>query len=373
MLESRMKFIGAASVAAAALFGGASDTYAQSNATLYGVVDIELAHRTGVAGGSETMMEEGALMGSRWGLKGAEDIGGGWKALFTLESGFAVFNGKLDQQGQLFGRQVWVGFSNTRDTSTNTVSFGRQYTVPFLLLGNFDPIGWSNAVPLAWPFLLQGVRFDNTIQYNLQMSGLNAMLQYSVGGQAGSGDAGSTIATGATYATGLLVAGFALEESKDANNREMKFGGIGATASVLGAKASILYELSLRDPDFIPGLAGTTAALANTSLLSNAGNPNTRRDSILDVGVSYFVTPVFQVTIGYLHDSVSGALEEGRGGDATAYALADYFLSQRTDIYAEADFTRLSGVEVKDPNVPSGALSGGHSTTEIGIGLRTKF
>src|SRR5579863_3071815 len=173
-------------ILAAALCVSCNAVYAQSSVTLFGVVDVEVLHRAGVGGGSQTLMTEGALQGSRWGLKGSEDLGGGWKTVFQLENGFAVFNGKLDQQGQLFGRQAWVGLSNDSGNFSNTLTFGRQYTIPFLLMSNFDALNWANDLTLSWPFLLAGCRFDNTIQYKFQASNFNALLQYSVGGQPGS-------------------------------------------------------------------------------------------------------------------------------------------------------------------------------------------
>jgi predicted porin len=111
---SKYKFI-----LAAAIYAGCSMTYAQSSVSLYGIVDVEVLHRIGATDGSQTLMTEGAMQGSRWGIKGSEDLGGGWKSLFQLENGFAVFNGKLDQQGQLFGRQAWIGLSKASGSFSN--------------------------------------------------------------------------------------------------------------------------------------------------------------------------------------------------------------------------------------------------------------
>jgi predicted porin len=45
------------------------------------------------------------MQGSRWGVFGTEDLGGGLKAVFRLESGFDVNNGSMSQGSRLFGRQ----------------------------------------------------------------------------------------------------------------------------------------------------------------------------------------------------------------------------------------------------------------------------
>ena len=69
-------------------------------------------------------MVPGTLQNNRWGLRGSEDLGGGSKAVFALESGFAIDDGKSQQGGRLFGRQAFVGLSNER---YGTLTFGRQY------------------------------------------------------------------------------------------------------------------------------------------------------------------------------------------------------------------------------------------------------
>jgi predicted porin len=60
---------------------------------------------------------------SRFGLRGSEDLGGGLKAIFTLESGFGIGNGKLSNNGGMFNRQAFVGLSS----QYGTVTLGRQY------------------------------------------------------------------------------------------------------------------------------------------------------------------------------------------------------------------------------------------------------
>jgi hypothetical protein len=75
------------------------------------------------------------FQGSRWGMRGTEDLGGGLKAIFLLENGFDASTGKLWQGGLEFGRQAWVGLSSAR---LGTVSLGRQYARGWISWG-----GWS--------------------------------------------------------------------------------------------------------------------------------------------------------------------------------------------------------------------------------------
>src|SRR5205807_2074127 len=64
--------------------------------------------------------------GSRWGVKGSEDLGGGLKAIFRLESEFVVQTGEMDTPGVLFNRDSWVGLESA---SLGKLTFGRQNTL----------------------------------------------------------------------------------------------------------------------------------------------------------------------------------------------------------------------------------------------------
>src|SRR6201992_3012784 len=88
--------------------------HAQSSVTLYGIIDAGLTY-TNNQGGSHNFKEtSGSINGSRWGMRGSEDLGGGLKAIFTLENGFNITNGTLGQGGREFGRQAFVGLSSDR-------------------------------------------------------------------------------------------------------------------------------------------------------------------------------------------------------------------------------------------------------------------
>ena len=75
--------------------------HAQSSVTLYGLIDAGVSYvnnsSSTVTGHSNslTKYDDGVAQGSRWGLKGSEDLGNGLKAIFTLENGFNSGNGKF--------------------------------------------------------------------------------------------------------------------------------------------------------------------------------------------------------------------------------------------------------------------------------------
>ena len=109
-----------------ALLGTAGAAQAQSSVTLYGVIDAGLSYVSNAdqAGNHRWGTQNGTLSGSRWGLKGQEDLGGGLKAIFQLENGFDPGTGQLNQGGREFGRQAFVGVTGD---SWGTVTLGRQY------------------------------------------------------------------------------------------------------------------------------------------------------------------------------------------------------------------------------------------------------
>jgi len=102
-----------------------SAAFAQSTVTLYGKVNASLYKKQGV---TATMNDAADGSGSRWGLRGTEDLGGGMKANYMLENGFLTDTGSLDNTAnQLFQRASWMGLSG----GFGEVRFGRQYTLGF--------------------------------------------------------------------------------------------------------------------------------------------------------------------------------------------------------------------------------------------------
>jgi GBP family porin len=93
--------------AVAASFATAAN--AQSSVTLYGLIDAgftyvnnEVARNVAKGSAAAFRLSSGNINGSRWGLRGTEDLGGGMKAIFTLESGFSMGDGSA-LQGQVNG------------------------------------------------------------------------------------------------------------------------------------------------------------------------------------------------------------------------------------------------------------------------------
>lgn len=103
----------ALAVASAAMAGSA---YA-ANVEVYGLIDTSLAYvyadpdASGVDGSGKFTMENAREFGSRFGLRGSEDLGNGMKVGFVLESGIKSDSGELDQNGRLFGREAHINLT----------------------------------------------------------------------------------------------------------------------------------------------------------------------------------------------------------------------------------------------------------------------
>src|SRR5471030_3382439 len=98
--------------------GAFSVAHAQSSVTLYGIIDEGINYASNSGGHTLYNLSSGVLQGSRFGLRGKEDLGSGLSAVFVLENGFDVNTGKLGQGGLMFGRQAWTGLSSDQGTLT---------------------------------------------------------------------------------------------------------------------------------------------------------------------------------------------------------------------------------------------------------------
>ena len=116
-------------LAAALLAGFAGAANAQSNVTLYGIVDAGFLNDKTEGSKAINGINSGLGAQSRWGIRGSEDIGNGLKAIFQLESGFDVDTGISTQQNRLFGRYAFVGLESAR---AGRLTLGRTTNLGFM-------------------------------------------------------------------------------------------------------------------------------------------------------------------------------------------------------------------------------------------------
>jgi predicted porin len=297
-------------IALALLGGFAGTAFAQSNMTIYGVVDVGFAHEDdGNRAGSVTRLDSGWLNGSRLGFKGREDLGGGLAAIFTLESGFSTDTGTLGQGGRLFGRQSWLGLEG----GFGTVKLGLQWTPVYTVASSFDPFGDALAGDSARLFNYSGSRRDNVLSYNYAANGFRGQLQYGFGEVPGSTSASRAIGGYAGYMSGPLDTVLTYTANND------------ATGSVTGKTALIGGNYNF-------GPAALFLAYAWNKDITPVGAVSAGADS--RNALIGFTMPIG--TAGKLRASYIKLSDKARS-DADANQIAvgySYDLSKRTALYA---------------------------------------
>src|ERR1700692_1540093 len=194
-------YLNKAAVAAATALAAVAPAFAPSSVTLYGIVDDSIVYQSSqtslgsTSGGrSNVKMASGIWAGNRFGLKGAEDLGSGTKAIFQLESGFNMNNGAQQYANAMFGRQAWVGLTNQ---TFGTLTVGRQYTSYYTLIAPYSPTNWLTGYFGAHPGDLDELdviyRANNSIVYTSpKLYGVTVSGSYSLGGVPDSVSRGST-------------------------------------------------------------------------------------------------------------------------------------------------------------------------------------
>lgn len=118
-----------------------------------------------------------------FGFRGSEDLGGGLRAAFNLESSFAPDNGSFGHGGRAFGRQTWVGLSG----SFGTVRLGRQYTMFRYGFQDANPFGYGNHGLRLLDPRISNPRADNSITYLGKWGPVSGGVNYSFGWDAVNG------------------------------------------------------------------------------------------------------------------------------------------------------------------------------------------
>lgn len=369
----------------------AAPAFAQNSVTLYGIIDAGITYTNNSGGHSLWQAQSGILQGSRWGMKGAEDLGGGTKAIFQLENGFNVFNGKLGQGGREFGRQAYVGLTNE---SYGTLTLGRQYDS---LVDMVQPTTFNG----QWGALFShpsdidnsdnGFRVNNTVKYvSPTMSGLKAEAMYAFGGVAGAFGQSSTVAGGLSYTNGPLYLGGAYFFAKNpstqfddgnfvtvaptvgSSNGHGAFGYVGKPGSMqtIGFGGSYALGAALFGASF----TNVRFDNANQGALP-AGSGDHVWFNNYELWGQYSLTPAATLGLGYTFTNGKDAFSGVKPKYHQVNAIADYRLSKRTDVYVMGVYQHAAGGSAK-ADIYDG-VSGSESTTSnqfvARVGIRHKF
>jgi predicted porin len=373
-------------VAAAASF--ASVAHAQSSVTLYGLLDAGLTYTSNVAHNSKWAAGSGGINQSMFGLRGSEDLGGGLKAIFTLESGFNINNGKFANNNGMFNRQAFVGLSSSQ---FGTVTLGRQYDAAQDYLAPLTATGSWGGTYFAHPFNNDnlntngGLSVNNSIKYSsANYAGVTFGGTYGFSNQAGGFANNRQYSLGAAYQwQGLhLGAAYAQQNNPAANTSGASDGVLANTSGVLtgdfrqrqfGAGASYGFGPAL------VGVAWTQSRVDN--LVGAAPGQRQGHTNNYEINGKYNVTPALGLGIAYTFTDARGYGVNADGNDMkTRYhqigAQADYSLSRRTDVYAQVVYQHAMGdggvasIYSGDNTVPT---SSSKNQTAATVGLRHRF
>lgn len=346
----------------------ASSANAQSNVTIYGLVDVGVEYLNHANSNGDSLLREiGANMaGSRWGVRTSEDIGGGLSATANLEGGFRPDTGVIEQGGRLFGRVATVGLQG----SFGALTVGRQAIVLNDVMFAFDPMAFAlySVATLDGKFF---GRADNSIKYVAPaMGGLTASAYYSVGldtafvpsqGEvAGNAKVGRAWGVAARYAGGPFGIGLVYDRANS---------GVAAKADAGDMEQRVALAANYK-------LGEATLFGGYRRLKSDVAGTNGVRSDYYWSGLTYNATPALKLTGAVYHNDIKNT-----AADPSLFVLnADYSLSKRTDLYMSLGYAknRTDGLAGSSVGVTAGgeAVSSGApgvSQTGVVMGIRHRF
>jgi predicted porin len=411
----------ALTVLAAASSACVAQVATPNSVTLYGIVDAGISRVSGLKNGTDTALVSGIMEGSRFGLRGNEDIGGGYRAIFTLENRTELNNGSLSNrspsgtqvpdrlnQAALLGlpgalqpavsgvaaqigstigvnlgnafwdRQAYVGLV----TPFGGLVAGRQYTPGYEISATFDTLGTQSSLAAgqvgAIPSSVK-IRASNAVQYRIQLGGITAGAMYAFGGVAGNSKANRFAGVMAMYkGAGFSVGGAYNQENNEVGLKSLKSVLVGGSLDVGPGKASALYgQIKDDNPAGVSTIAAGLTPLvgaAGAALVQSAFTTALKQDAHqFHIGYKLETGPnTFYVAYNSYND------RKAANADVTSYGVAyTYALSKRTDLNAVLTRFDNKGLGQAAPG-QAGSLGGvtasaATDSTGLAFGIRHRF
>jgi predicted porin len=332
---------------AVAALAAASTAQAQSSVTLYGMLDESIAYYNNVGHASLVALQPSNLQTNQWGMKGTEDLGGGWQANFNLGSGFDPTTGKSKQGGRIFGKNAWLGIASNSlgefrvglqlDTTVDLVqpltadSYGPAFTTPGDADNNDNTFRVQNAIKYLSP----------------SYAGLQYELLYALGGVAGNSSSQETSSASVAYTHSALslAAGYVFAKNDGP-------GGVGTAYQTANNSVTPLFGstpfvgsrlISQVAAQYVIGALTANIRYSNAQWKPYEQFAAYTRTETFNTGatsVSYQITPALQANLGYTYTRSSGASSATYN---TVALGADYFLSKRTTLYANGGYSHAHG------------------------------
>lgn len=354
-------------IAAAALATLSSAAFAQS-ATVYGIFDLSVSRTSNADAtlGASTELTDAVWMPSVFGITGTEDLGGGMKAAFNLESDVNVDTGALSgaSGGKLFGRKANVALSG----SFGELKLGKDIDQIFLQ-GFIDNVRNSHSASAfishtvaaaATTLDTDSVFTDNMVRYTTPtFNGLKASLQYAFGEQAGQQSKNSSTSLLVNYSNSGLSISVGTKTAKDVLGDH---DGNPSTANAVypGNDTKLTYIGATYQ------MGPWRFATAHFETKPDGSIAGTKYKT-QEYGVGYAVSPKLTAAVNFVTE------EKGNGGvdnegDITSASLK-YSMSKRTSLWALVSRTdNNGGYGVFGANYSNGVAAGKDGTsTALGI------
>ncbi|AMP05849.1 porin [Collimonas pratensis] len=335
----KAKPLAVAAVLACAFAGQAQ---AQTNVTIYGRVDAGINYQSNQvqknADGTFTRGGQWGVGGNEWGtsmigFKGTEDLGGGLKALFTLESGFQADTGSFNGSG-LFNRRSFVGLNG----GFGTVKIGRDLALPSDRVWSIDPTGQQN---MSTSTLFKGRNWpqtSNQIQYITPdtMGGFYVHAMYGAGEAAGSftkGPTGSNIGSSTGLAVGFVQPTYELLAMYDtARDQNGSYDSLFSRSKEITVGGNVTFGPA----KLFAGWQNISAPAQDTSLAPAGSMASANKANQFWLGANYQLTPALTLIGAAYHVKLNHDV-----GSANLFMVGtNYSLSKRTLLYASVGTIR---------------------------------
>jgi predicted porin len=347
-----------------------------SSVTLYGSIDQYLSYMKSSNGTSYKTLNDGAILRSRFGFKGVEDLGNGLSAKFQLEQGLSADTGASAGSG--FDRQAWVGILSK---TYGEFRAGRQNSAIFYR-GDYIDYGSRTLGGIVNNFGTPS-RYDNDLSWQSpRWSGLMIEAHYALGEQTTGTGSQAIYQFAADYLDGPFRVGYAGIEGRPAANsaytRSAFYHNLYANYDYGQGK---LYAVYIRSNNSTSGAGvsnNSTTILGTVGALVAGTKADVNRTyNIYQVSADYRVTPTLRV--GALYGRIvdtSGNDAGAQGGSVGAF----YDLSKRTTLLALAETMsnqtnggfRPSGSAGVSPNF-TGADVNGERISGVQLGIVHRF
>lgn len=338
------------------LSGAAVSAHAQGSVTLYGLLDSGILYQSNSQNnkGKSFAALDGGSGPSFWGIEGKEELGGGYRAIFRLESGISTVNGGFgNSSGAFFGRDAWVGM----ETPYGTVHFGSEISAFYFAVALNDPKNVDFFASSTIPFVAAGFGaagfVTNEISYQSPtIAGLRWRFDYGFGNVAGNFSAGSQISTMLNYAKGPLSATLGYYSSKDATT---------GMSTLRGETASVGYALG-----------PVTARIMFDKYRNVSTNAPLSNVNVYAGGLDWQMTPATTL-VAAVYSSQDQNVDANK---SMLYRIeAVYSLSARTAVYGQVGLVHNDGAmnTFLALNAPSTFSAPKGTTVGVNIGIRHFF